>query len=69
MSSPPTISRKNCETRTLCPLIQCWLQVCLLIPCHQSLAQLFQTWHTIEPGERGNSGCLAASQTFSRTFS
>ena len=25
------ISDKNCETRTLSPLIQCWLQICLFI--------------------------------------
>lgn len=27
--SKATISDKNCETRTLCPFIQCWLQVYL----------------------------------------
>ena len=33
----PTISHKNSDTCTYCPLIQCWLQVCLLIPGHRCL--------------------------------
>ena len=37
-----TISDKNCETRTPSPLIQCWLQVCLLISGLGCLAWLLQ---------------------------
>ena len=64
-----TINHKNCETSTTFPLIQCWLEVCFLIPCHHRLAQLFQTWHNIEPGDRRNYKYLWASQTNFRTFS
>ena len=32
-----TISHKNSETLTPCPLIQCWLQVCLVISGHHCL--------------------------------
>ena len=38
-----TISYKNCDTFAPCPHIQCWLQVCLLIPDHHCLAQFLQT--------------------------
>ena len=36
----PTISHKNSETCTPCSLIQCWVQVCLVIPDHHCLAYL-----------------------------
>ena len=48
-----TISDKNCETRTPSPLIQCWLQVCLLISGLACLAWLLQAWYNIESGGRG----------------
>ena len=51
-----TISDKNCETRTPSPLIQCWLQVCLLICDLGCLAWLLLAWHNIESGGRGDSG-------------
>ena len=51
-----TISDKNCETRAPSPLIQCWLQVCLLICGLGCLAMLLQAWHNIESGGRGDSG-------------
>ena len=51
-----TISDKNCETHTPSPLIQCWLQVCLLICGLGCLAMLLQAWHNIESGGRGDSG-------------
>ena len=51
-----TIKDKNCETRTPSPLIQCWLQVCLLISGLDCFAWLLQAWHNIESGGRGNSG-------------
>ena len=51
-----TISDKSCETRTPSPLIQCWLQVCLLICGLGCLAMLLQAWHNIESGGRGASG-------------
>ena len=51
-----TISDKNCETRTPSPLIQCWLQVCLLICGVGCLAMLLQACHNIESGGRGDSG-------------
>ena len=50
------ISDKNCETHTPSPLIQCWLQVCLLICGLGCLAMLLQAWHNIESGGRGDSG-------------
>ena len=50
------ISDKNCETRTPSPLIQCWLQVCLLISDLGCLAWLLLAWHNIESGGRGDSG-------------
>ena len=53
-----TISHKNSDTCTSCPLIQRWLQACLVIPDYHCLAQLFQTWHNIEPAGRGDSGYL-----------
>ena len=52
----PTISDKNCKTRTPSPLIQCWLQVCLLISGLGCLAWLLQAWYNIESGGRGDSG-------------
>ena len=51
-----TISDKNCETRTSSLLIQCWLQVCLLISDLGCLAWLLLAWHKIESGGRGDSG-------------
>ena len=51
-----TISDKNCETRTPSPLIQCWLQVCLLISGLGCLAWLLQAWYNIESGGRGDAG-------------
>ena len=48
-----TISDKNCDTRTTSPLIQCWLQVCLLICGLGCLAMLLQAWHNVESGRRG----------------
>ena len=50
-----TISDKNCETRTPSPLIQCWLQVCLLIFDLGCLAWLLQASYNIESGGRGDS--------------
>ena len=52
------ISDTNCETRTPSPLIQCWLQVCLLISGLGCLAWLLQAWYNIESGGRGDSGQL-----------
>ena len=52
----PTISDKNCETRTSSPLIQCWLHVCLLISGLGCLAWLLQACYNIESGGRGYSG-------------
>ena len=42
------------ETRTPSPLIQCWLQIRLLISGF--LTWLLQAWHNIESGGRGDSG-------------
>ena len=62
-----------CSQRFLKPsivriVIQCWLQVLLLTPGHQHLAQLFQTWHNTEPRGRANSGYPLASPTFFKIF-
>ena len=63
-----TISYKNIETCTPCPFIQCWLQVCFLIPGHHCLAQFFRTWHNIEPGEGAILGIFERVLHFYRTF-
>ena len=54
----PTISDKNCETCTPSPLIQCWLQICLLISGLHGLAWLLHAWHNIESRGKGDSGQL-----------
>ena len=51
-----TISDKNCETRTLSPIILCWLQVCLLISGLSCQAWLLQVWYNIDSGGREGSG-------------
>ena len=53
-----TISDKNCETRTPSPLIQCWLQVFLLISGLGCLAWLLHACYNIVSGGRGDSGQL-----------
>ena len=52
------ISCKNSDTYTPFPLIQYWLQVCLVVLAHRCLAQVFKIWHNIEPGRRGHYGYL-----------
>ena len=51
-----TVSDKNGKTRTPSPLIQCWLQFCLLISGLGCLAMLFEAWHNIESRGRVDSG-------------
>ena len=38
------------------PLIQCWLQICLLISDLHCLTWLLQAWHNIKSGRRRDSG-------------
>ena len=49
-SFEPTIIHKNSETCTTCLLIQCWLQVCLVLPGHHyswhAFSELEQYWIT-----------------------
>ena len=47
------ISAKNCEIRTHCPLILCWLHICLLVPGQHCLTWLYQGWDNIDSKEGG----------------